>query len=135
MSELIFDTNLGEPYALKLENNENNTFTIRAELCDVEIEIGVVKFRVYGENCEILTLHTEEFYRGQGVGHVLLCQAEGIAQMLGVKYVYADVIPIGVNMKFINLYFKKHYYERVPNNETLTKKDLTKYPPTKLTRI
>ena len=135
MSELIFDTNMGEPYAIKLENNENNTFTIWAELCDVEVKIGSVRFRVYGENCEILTLQTNEFYRGQGIGHVLLCQAEGIAQMLGAKWVFADVLPIGVNTKYINNYFRKHFYEKIPNEQTLVKKDLTKHPPAKLTRI
>ena len=134
MSDLIFNTNMGEPYAVKLENNENNTFTMRADLCDVDITIGTVKFRLFGENCEILNLQTNEFFRGQGVGHVLLCQAEGIAQMLGAKTVYADVLPIGVNTKYINLYFKKHYYERIPNEQTLVKKDLVKHPPTKLTR-
>lgn len=135
MSDLIFETNLGEPYAIKLENNENNTFTIRAELCDIDIGIGIVKFRVYGEKCELLNLQTEEFYRGQGVGHVLLCQAEGIAQMLGAKYVYADVLPIGINTKYINTYFRKHHYEKLPNETTLVKKDLTKYPPSKLTWV
>lgn len=135
MSDLIFETNLGEPYAIKLENEENNTFTIRAELCDVDVEIGTVKFRVFNEVCELLNIQTKEFYRGQGVGHVLLCQAEGIAQMLGAKMILADVLPIGVNTKFINTYFRKHHYEKISEKDTVVKKDLTKYPPTTLSRI
>lgn len=136
MSEQLYYTNIGEPFVIELERDDNNIFVIRAMALPVDMGImmGSTRFRVSGDSCELYNLETNEAFRGQNVGHTLLCLAEGIASTLGARFVEVEVIPIGVSRRFLNGFFHKHKYEDMPQAENKMQKDLVANPPTTLSR-
>ncbi len=126
---------MGEPYRLSIEAQDEQNFLIRAILSDVDVEIGSAKFKMEGDTCTLLNIQTDEVHRGQSVGHVLLCEVEGVAKMLGARYVYLEIVPDGSSRRFLNTYFKKHGYNQdFLNPENGMIKDVTQNPPTTLSR-
>lgn len=135
MSDLLFNTLMGEPYKLSIEVDKDQTYVIRAFLCDIDIEIGSAKFNFEGDTCNLLSITTDEMYRRQGIGHVMLCQVEGVAKMLGARYVYLEVVPNGVSRRYLNTYFKKHGYDTdFLNPENGLGKDIINNPPSTISR-
>ncbi len=136
MSEQLYYTNMGEPFVIELERDDNNIFVIRAMALPVDMGLmmGSTRFRISEATCQLFNIETHEAYRGQGVGHTLLCLAEGIASTLGAKNVEVEVVPVGVSRRFLNGFFRKHKYEDLPLAENCMRKDLVANPPTTLSR-
>lgn len=136
MSQQIYYTNLDEPFTVVMDRDENNFFTIKAYSLPLELEIfmGSVRFRVFDDVCQILNLESQEFFRGQAVGHTLLCLTEGVASALGARFVEAEVNPIGVSQRYLNIFFRKHGYEADETQAHKVRKDFTKSPVSTLFR-
>lgn len=136
MSEQLYYTNIGEPFVIELERDDNNIFVLRAMALPVDMGImmGSSKFRVVEDVCQLYNIETNEAFRGQAVGHTLLCLSEGIASTLGAKFVEIEVMPIGVSRRYLNGFFHKHKYEDLPQAEDRMRKDLQKNPVTTLSR-
>lgn len=136
MSQQIYYTTMDEPFTVVMERDENNFFTIKAYSLPLELEIfmGSVRFRVCDDVCQILNLESQEFFRGQAVGHTLLCLTEGVASALGARFVEAEAIPVGVSQRFLNIFFKKHGYEADDSQAHKMRKDFTKNPVSTLFR-
>lgn len=136
MSEQLYYTNIGEPFIIELERDDNNVFLLRAMALPVDMGIimGTVRFRVVENTCQLFKIETDEAFRGQAVGHTLLCLAEGIASTLGARFVEVEVMPIGVSRRYLNGFFHKHKYEDLPQSDDRMQKDLQKNPVTTLSR-
>jgi len=136
MSEQLYYTNMGEPFVVEIDRDDNSIFLIRAMALPVEMEIimGSSRFRVNGDTCELYNIETNEAFRGQNVGHTLLCLTEGIVSTLGARFVEVEIAPIGVSRRFLNGFFHKHKYEDLPQTDNKMRKDLVANPVTTLSR-